>query len=51
MQLSEKPKIFCCIFIPFLESTLNFKHSEKIEPPGLSISGVIDSERRTYLNA
>ena len=28
-QLSEKPKIFCCIFIAFLESTLNFEHFEK----------------------
>ena len=24
MQLSGKPKIFCCIFIAFLESTLTF---------------------------
>ena len=50
MQLFEKPKIFCCIFIAFLESTLNFEHFEKKknknknEPPSLSISEVIDSE-------
>ena len=25
MQLFEIPKIFCCIFIAFLESTLNFE--------------------------
>ena len=29
MQLSEKQKIFSEIFIPFLESTSNFKHFEK----------------------
>ena len=29
MQLSKKPKIFCCLFMAFLESTLNFKHFEK----------------------
>ena len=38
MQLSENPKIFCCIFIAFLESTWNFEHFEKKnEPPSLSI--------------
>ena len=57
MQLSEKPKIFCFIFIAFLESTLSFEHFEKKrkrkkkEPPRFSISEVIDSERRAYLNA
>ena len=29
IQLSKKPKTFCCIFKPFLESTLNFEHFEK----------------------
>ena len=29
MQLSKKPKTFCCIFIAFLESALNFEHFEK----------------------
>ena len=53
MQLFEKPKIFYCIFIAFLEYTLNFEHFEKKKkrPPSLSISEVIDSERRAYLNA
>ena len=57
MQLFEKPKIFCFIFIAFLESTLSFEHFEKKrkrkkkEPPRFSISEVIDSERRAYLNA
>ena len=55
MQLSKKAKIFCCIFISFLKSTLNFEHFEKKKkkkgPSSLSISEVIDSERRAYLNA
>ena len=38
----------CCVFIEFLESKLNFQH---FEPTSLSISEVIDSERRAYLNA
>ena len=51
MQLSEKLKI-CSIFIAFLESTLSFSHFEKKkkELRSLSISEVIDSERRAYLN-
>ena len=51
MQLSKKPKAFCCFFIPFLESTLNFEHFEKIEPHSLSISEIIDSKRRDHQNA
>ena len=51
MQLSEKPKTFCQFFIAFLESTLHFKHFEKKGPYSLSISEVIDFERRAYLNA
>ena len=52
MQLSEKLKILCSIFIAFLESTLSFNHFEKKkkELRSLSISEVIDSERRAYLN-
>ena len=47
--LSKKSKTFCCCFIAFLEPTLNFKHFEKkFEPHGLSISEIIDSERRGY---
>ena len=52
MQLSHKAKTFCRNFIAFLESTLNFEHFEKKkEPPRFSISEVIDSEKRSYLNA
>ena len=29
MQLYEKPKIYCCIFITFLESALNLEYFEK----------------------
>ena len=50
-QLSEKSKIFFCIFIAFLESTFNFEHFEKRKRPSVSISEVIDSERLAYLNA
>ena len=34
MQLSKKAKIFCCIFISFLKSTLNFEHFEKKKKKG-----------------
>ena len=54
MQLSEKTKTFFQFFIAFLESILNFKHFEKKkknEPHSSSISEVIDSQRRVYLNA
>ena len=37
--------------IAFLECTLNLQQFEKNEPHSLSISQVIDSERRAYLNA
>ena len=51
MELKKKPKIFCLIFIAFLESKLNFESLEKInQPHSLSISEVIDSERRADLN-
>ena len=50
MQLSKKPKKFCSIFIAFLEFTLNFEHFERNnEPHSLSISEIIESERRGYL--
>ena len=51
MQLSEKPKTFSQFFIALLESILNFEHFEKNERHSSSISEVIDSERRAYLNA
>ena len=31
MRLSLKPKIFSDLFVPFLESTSNYKHFEKID--------------------
>ena len=43
MQLSEKLQTFFQIFIAFWESILNLKST--------SISEVIDSGRRAYLNA
>ena len=60
MQLSEKPKVFCLIFIAFcillhflLQSKLNFERFEKKrnQPHILSIFEVTDSERHAYLNA
>ena len=50
-QLSEKLKYFSKFFIAFLECTLNLEHFEKIEPHSSCISEVINSERRTYLDA
>ena len=29
MQFSKKPNTFCCFFVPFLESKLNFDYFEK----------------------
>ena len=52
MQLSEKLKRFYQFFIAFFESALNLEHFEKKnEPHSSSISEVIDSQRRVYLNA
>ena len=52
MQLTKKSKKICKFFIVCLEFTLNFEHFEKInEPRRISISEVIDFERRAYLNA
>ena len=31
MHLSLKPKIFSDLFVPFLESTSNYKHFEQID--------------------
>ena len=52
-QLSEKPNTFFELFIAFLKSRLNFEHFEKKknELHSSSISEVIGSERRAYLNA
>ena len=47
----EDQQMFAGIFIAFLEFTLNFEHFEKkFEPHRLSISEIINSERRGYLN-
>ena len=51
MQLTKKLETFCCKFIAFLQSTLNFEYFEKNETHSLSISETIDSERRGYRNA
>ena len=52
MHVSEKPKTFSQVFIPFLKSALNFEHfGKKNELHSSSISKVIDPERRAYLNA
>ena len=37
-------------FIAFLKTTLNFEQKEKNESHRLSISEIIDSERRGYLS-
>ena len=51
MQLSENPSIFGSIFFVFLESTLNFQCSEKInEPHRSSISELTVSKRCVDLN-
>ena len=51
-QLSEKLKTFSQFFIAYLEFALNLVHFEKkYEPHGSGISKIIDSKRRTYLNA
>ena len=51
----QKTKNFCCFFIALLESKLNFqqfeKKKKKKELHSSSVSEVIDSERRAYLNA
>ena len=51
-QLSEKLKTFSQFFIAVLECTLNLEHFEKRNKPhSSSISEVIESEKRAYLNA
>ena len=52
MELSEKVGAFSSFFIAFLESPLNCAHFEKESGSyGSSISEVIDSQRRLYLQA
>ena len=54
MQLSEKGKPCCqffyCIFGTYIKFWTFWKKKKK-EPHGLSISEVIDSKQRAYLNA
>ena len=46
MQLSLKPTIFSDFFVPFLESTSNFKHFEKKDDcHSYFIPEITDSER------
>ena len=52
MQLSGKLKTISRYFIALFDSALNFEHFEKKnQPHSSSISEVIDSQRRVYLNA
>ena len=49
MQLSVKPKTLSGPFIPFLESTSNFKHFEKkYHRISYSISEITDCERLAW---
>ena len=49
--LSQKQKTFSEFFIAFLKCTLNLEHfQKKDEYPSLIISGIIETERRGYLN-
>ena len=51
-NFSQKPKRFSDDFIAVLESTINLEHLEKkLEPHSLSISKIIHSKKRDYLNA
>ena len=49
--LSQKPKTFSGFFIAFLKCAWNIEHfQQKDEYSSLIISGIIDAERRGYLN-
>ena len=49
--LSQKPKTFSWFFIAFLKCAWNIEHfQQKDEYSSLIISGIIDAERRGYLN-
>ena len=49
--LSHKQKTFSGLFIAFLKCAWNLEHfQEKDEYPSLTISEMIDAERRAYLN-
>ena len=50
-QLSHKQKTFSGFFIALLKCAWNLEHfQEKDEYPSLTISEIIDAERRGYLN-
>ena len=49
--LSQKQKSFSGFFIAFLKCAWNLEHfQKKDEYPSLSISEIIDAEKRGYLN-
>ena len=49
--LSQKQKTFSGFFIAFLKCAWNLEHfQKKDEYPTLTISEMIDAERRSYLN-
>ena len=49
--LSQKQKTFSGLFIAFLKYAWNLEHfQKKDEYPSLTISEIIDAERRGYLN-
>ena len=49
--LSQKPKTFSGFSIKFLNCVWNLEHfRQKDEYPSLTISEIIDAERRGYLN-
>ena len=49
--LSKKKKIFSGFFIAFVKCTWNLEHfQKKDEYSSLIISGIVDAERRGYLN-
>ena len=50
-SLSQKQKTFSGFFIAFVKCAWNLEHFQKRdEYPSLIISGIIDAERRGYLN-
>ena len=49
MQISQKPKTFCGLFIASMKSTLNSKYFEKKDQShSLSITEIIDCETGSY---
>ena len=49
MQISQKPKTFCGLFIVSMKSTLNSEYFEKKDQShSLSITEIIDCETGSY---